>query len=63
MFRIKRKSLAQFFKCSESTIELYLSRAEFAHIIKEKWDKSGIIYIDITKNDINRLKQLIYRNR
>lgn len=56
------EELATRVKCSVQQLKVYLCRAEFSHIKWEKVNKQKISN-NVHKDDIQRLRQLIYNRR
>lgn len=55
-----QKKLKTIFKKSICTINMYLCRAEFSHIKKAQLNNETI-YLNITLDDIKKIKQIMGR--
>ena len=61
---IKPVNLAKHVGVRIQTLNLYLDRAEFAHITKKRVKGRKVILTGITESDIEHLQDMIYkRNR
>ena len=57
------KALLEAVECAKTTLNVYLCRAEFAHIQKVRMEKNKFLFKGVTNKDIRRLKELKKRNK
>ena len=60
---ISEKKLLESIPCCKTTLKVYLGRAEFNHIKRVRMSKQNFIYTGIDNYDIERLKELMQRNK
>lgn len=60
---ITEKELLSKTTLSQTTLRIYLGRAEFSHIEKGSLGKGKFVYLGVTNEDIKRLKELKNRRR
>lgn len=58
----RKQTLANMVGCSQSSLMIYIQRAEFSHI-RQEWYGHLRVFRGVRQQDISRLRYLIFNKR